>query len=163
VGRWRDGVGLAGVKSKNEDACRLLRKNNRVVMLSRQSLGVNKAIKQAQTKEGVPDHKVHTLVRTHTIRWGNQYLQLERNNLLRAGIDPAVEKFKRDNKGNKEAIVEPNESEEGSKAGKAVSASEICLTSTAGRRTRSLRVFFVTCTRSRRRSSTRAIARAHRA
>jgi hypothetical protein len=100
-------------------------------MLGRQSLGVNKATKQAQTKEGVPDHKLHTLVRTHTIRWGNQYLQLEGNNLLRAGIDPAAEKFKRDNKGNKEAIVDPNESEEGSKAGKAVSTSEICLTSTS--------------------------------
>jgi hypothetical protein len=49
-------ISLAGVKSKNEDACRLLRKNNRVVMLSRQRLGVNKAIKQDQTKEGVPDH-----------------------------------------------------------------------------------------------------------
>jgi hypothetical protein len=46
-------IGQAGAKSKNEDACRLLRKNNRVVMLSRQSLGVDKAIKQAQTKEGV--------------------------------------------------------------------------------------------------------------
>jgi hypothetical protein len=41
-----------------------------------------------------------------------------------------VEKFKRDNKGKKEAIVEQNESEEGSKTGKAVSSSEICLTST---------------------------------
>jgi hypothetical protein len=55
------------------------------------------------------------------MRWGNQYLQLEGNNLLRAGIDPAVKKFKRDNEGNKEAIVEQNESEEGSKAGKALS------------------------------------------
>jgi hypothetical protein len=68
--RVLNAIGLAGVKSKNEDACRLLRKNNRVVMLSRQSLGVNKAIKQAQTKEGVPNHEVHTLVRTHTIHWG---------------------------------------------------------------------------------------------
>jgi hypothetical protein len=78
----------------NEDAYRLLHKNNRVVRLSRQSLGVNKTIKQAQTKEGVPDHKVHTLVPTHTIRWGNQYLQFERNNLLLADIDPDVEKFR---------------------------------------------------------------------
>jgi hypothetical protein len=45
-------------------------------------------------------------------------------------VDPAVEKFKRDNKGNKEDIVEPNEIEQGSKAGKAASASEIGLTST---------------------------------
>mmetsp|Transcript_8737 Transcript_8737/g.20960 ORF Transcript_8737/g.20960 Transcript_8737/m.20960 type:complete len:90 (+) Transcript_8737:1-270(+) len=54
-----------------------------------------------------------------------------RNNLLRpAIIDPAVEKYKRDNKGNKEAIVEPNESsDQGSKAGKPVPASEIGLSS----------------------------------
>ena len=65
---------------------RLLRKNNNVVMLSCQSLGVNKAIKQAQTKEGVPDHNAHTQVRMHTIRWGNQYLQLDHNNLLRSGL-----------------------------------------------------------------------------
>jgi hypothetical protein len=50
-------------------------------------------------------------------------LQLERNNLLRPAIDPPVEKYKMHNKGNQEAIVEPNESEQGSRAGKAVSAS----------------------------------------
>jgi hypothetical protein len=68
--------------------------------------------------------------------------------------------------------VEPNESEQGSKAGKAISASELGPEFTVTnweenqelrRRTRSLRVFFVTRTRSRRRSSTRAIARARRA
>jgi hypothetical protein len=122
-------VGLAGATCKNDDAKALLRKNNRVVMLSRQSLSVNKGIKELQTKAGVPDHKVHTLVPTATTRWGNQYLQLERNNLLRAAIDPSVEKYKRDNKGNKEAIVEPNESDQGSKAGKAVAATEIGLQS----------------------------------
>jgi hypothetical protein len=75
----------------------------------------------------VPDHKVHTLVPTATTRWGNQFLQLQRNNLLRPAIDPVVKKYKRDNKGNKEAIVEPNESDQGSKAGNAVPATEIGL------------------------------------
>ena len=46
-------------------------------------------------------------------------------NLLRLAIEPNVEKFKRDNKGEKEAIVENDESEGGSKLGKAVPASEI--------------------------------------
>lgn len=123
-------LGLAGSTSKNEDAKTLLRRNGRVVMLSRQSLSVNKAIKEAQLQAGVPDHKVHTLVPTVVTRWGNQYLQIQRNNLLRAAIDPAVEKYKRDNKGNKEAIVEPNESDQGSKAGRAVPATEIGLSST---------------------------------
>ena len=62
-----------------------------------------------------------------------EHIQLpiaEQNFSLCAGIDPAVEKFKRDHKGNNETIVELNESEEGSKAGKVVSASEISLTST---------------------------------
>eukprot|EP00966_Prymnesium_polylepis_P063004 1462362-Prymnesium_polylepis.1 len=66
---------------------------------------------------------------TATTRWGNQYSQLSTNHLLRAAIDPAVEKFKKDNKGNKEAIVEPNESNQGSKAGRAVAATEIGLSS----------------------------------
>ena len=120
-------LGLAGSMSKNEEAKDLLRKDGRVVMLSRQSLAVNKGIKDAQTKAGVPDHKVHTLVPTATTRWGNQFLQIERNNLLRVAIDPVVERFKRDNKGNKEAIVEPNESDQGSKAGTAVPATELGL------------------------------------
>jgi hypothetical protein len=116
-------------KSKNEDACMLLRKNNRVVMLSRQTFGVNKAIKKIQTKEGGPDHKVHALVRMHTICWGNQYLQIERNNQC-----PLI-LLSRSSRGTTRATMRPSWSrtslsEEGSKAGKAVSASEIGLTST---------------------------------
>jgi hypothetical protein len=38
---------------------------------------------------------------------------------------PGNDLFKRDNKGKKEAIVEPNKSEQGSKAGKTVSLSEL--------------------------------------
>jgi hypothetical protein len=120
-------VGLAGSTCRNTEAKDLLRKNNRVVMLSRQSLAVNKAIKQAQLDADVPDHKLLSLVRTATTRWGNQYCQISRNNVLRPAIDPSVEKYKKDNKGNKEAIVEPNESDQGSKAGKAVPATELGL------------------------------------
>lgn len=49
--------------------------------------------------------------------------------MLRPVLDPVVEKFKRANKNNKEAIVESNESEQGSKVGQAVPASELGLTS----------------------------------
>ena len=42
--------------------------------------------------------------------------------------DPAVEKFKRENRSNKEAIVEDNESDQGSKVGHAVSAADLGLT-----------------------------------
>eukprot|EP00966_Prymnesium_polylepis_P086516 2002415-Prymnesium_polylepis.1 len=47
--------------------------------------------------------------------------------MLKPVIDPVVEKYKRENKQNKEAIVESNESEQGSKVGRAVAASEMGL------------------------------------
>ena len=75
----------------------------------------------------MPDHSVLSLVRTATTRWGNQYLQVARNCTLRPAIDRAVDVFKRNNKGNQEAIVEPNESDQGSKAGKPVPAAELGL------------------------------------
>lgn len=43
-------------------------------------------------------------------------------------IDPSVEKFKREHKNEKEAIVEPNESDQGSKAGAPVPACALGLT-----------------------------------
>ena len=48
--------------------------------------------------------------------------------MLRLAIDPVVEKYKRENRNNKEAIVEPNESDQGSKAGQAVPATDLGLT-----------------------------------
>lgn len=121
-------VGLAGAACQNKDAKELLRKNNRIVMLSHQSLATNKAIKEAQLNAGVGDHDIRTLVSTATTRWGNQFQQIERNNLLRLAIDPSVEKFKREHKNEKEAIVEHNESDQGSKVGAPVPASAIGLT-----------------------------------
>eukprot|EP00966_Prymnesium_polylepis_P042880 996466-Prymnesium_polylepis.1 len=48
--------------------------------------------------------------------------------MLRPLIDPVIEKYKRTNKHNKEALVESNETEQGSKVGKALAASEMGLT-----------------------------------
>lgn len=122
-------IGLAGRTTQNKDAKELLRKNNRIVMLSHQSLATNKGIKEAQSGAGIQDHDIRTLIATATTRWGNQFQQIERNNLLRLAIDPTVEKFKRDHKNEKEAIVEMNESDQGSKVGTAVPANEIGLSS----------------------------------
>ena len=44
------------------------------------------------------------------------------------GIDSSLQTYKKANKGNKEAIVVPNESDQGSKVGKAVAAADIGLT-----------------------------------
>ena len=120
-------LGLAGVASKNPHAKRTLKKNNRLVTLSRQSGSFGKSITEPQLAAGVPAHKVLTPEPTATTRWGNQYVQVNKNCMLRPAIDPGLEKYKKENKGKKEAIVETNESEQGSKVGEAVAASEIGL------------------------------------
>jgi hypothetical protein len=122
-------VGLAGVTTKNAEANKLFKKHNRVVMLSRQSLAVGKGIREAQLSAKVPAHSLLTLERTATTRWGNQFRQLRTNCQLRLAIDPTVSDYKRGNIGNKEAIVETNESDQGTKAGTAVSAFEIGISS----------------------------------
>ena len=120
-------IGLAGASTKNASAKSLLRKHNRIVMLSRQSGSFLKSLKDMQTAAGVPDHKLLLPERTSTTRWGNQYVQLFKDCILRPAIDPSLEKYKKDNKNNKEAIVETNESDQGSKVGQAVAASDIGL------------------------------------
>ena len=102
-------VGLAGTTSKNPLAKKTLKKNNRVVMLSRQSGSFGKSIKESQTAAGIPEHQVLGPVPTSTTRWGNQFTQASRNCILRPAIDMGMEKYKKENKGNKEAIVESNE------------------------------------------------------
>ena len=93
---------------------------------------MGKSINNAHLAADVPPDKVLTLVRAATTRWGNQYSQVSSNCKLRRAIDPAdpaVEKFKRENRSNKEAIVEDNESDHwGSKVGRAVSAADLGLT-----------------------------------
>ena len=120
-------IGLAGATSKNPAAKDLLKKHNRIAMLSRQSGAFLKSIKGMQTDAGVPDHKVLVPERTATTRWGNQFVQLLKDCVLRPAIDPSLEKYKKENKGNKEALVETNESDQGSKVGKAVAATELGL------------------------------------
>ena len=121
-------LGLTGVTCKNPEAKGVLRKNNRVVMLNNQNLKVPAAISTSQAAADVPAHKILGLLKTCVTRWGNQFLQLNRNTLLRLAIDPAVDKFKKENKNEKEAIVEVDLSDgAGSKAGKAVAAADIGL------------------------------------
>ena len=120
-------IGLASATSKNPEMKDLLRKHNRAVTLTRQSLATGKMIADAQRAASVPEHKLLTLVRTAQTRWGNQYSQVSTDNMLRLAIDPAVHKFKQDNRGNKEAIVEADETEQGGRAGRAVPAAELGL------------------------------------
>ena len=122
-------IGLAGATSKNPEAKAHLKMHNRQVMLSRQSGLYLKSIKDMQMAAGVPDHKLLVPERTSTTRWGNQFVQVSKDNTLRPAIDPAIEKYKKENRGNKEAIVETNESDQGSKVGTAVAASELGFTS----------------------------------
>ena len=95
------GIGLAGVSCKNPEAKTVLRKHNRVVMLTRQSLSVGKDLRDRQIAAGVPDHEIKTLVPTALTRWGNQFLQITRNCELRPGLEPAVQKYVREHKNEK--------------------------------------------------------------
>ena len=106
----------------------VLRANGRVVTLSIQSRAVADGIRKGQEAAGIPAQKILSTVETMTTRWGNQKLQFTRNSMLRPLIDPVIEKYKRTNKHNKEALVESNETEQGSKVGKALAASEMGLT-----------------------------------
>ena len=94
-------------------------------MLSRQSLGVNKEIKQLQKKDGVSRYQVWTFVPSSQTRWGTEYEQVVRNNLLPHVVDQSVENFKRKNRGSVEDMVEPNISDQGSKSGHTVPAEEM--------------------------------------
>ena len=75
----------------------------------------------------MPDHEIKTLVPTALTRWGNQFLQITRNCELRPGLEPTVQKYVREHKNEKEAIIETDESDGSSKAGKPVAASELGL------------------------------------
>eukprot|EP00966_Prymnesium_polylepis_P020000 460682-Prymnesium_polylepis.2 len=115
--------GQAGSVSKNEEAKGQLRLNTNVVTLSNQSGAFQE---RGCRRQVVAEMK---LVRTCPTRWGNEYLQLERNNILKLSIDPSLQEYKKANKGLKEAIVVTNDSDQGSKVGKAIAAADIGLTS----------------------------------
>ena len=134
-------LGLSGATSANPEAKAVLRKNGRVVTLSIQSRAVSDGIRNSQVEQDIPPHLILRTIATATTRWGNQKKQLSRNAVLRPVLDAVIDKYKRENRSNKEAIVESNESEQGSKVGKAVAASEMGLSSDDWEKTMELEAF----------------------
>jgi hypothetical protein len=122
-------VGIAGSTSKNPECKAGLKPHNRVAQLSNQSRAVSDGIRKGQTDSDVPLSKVLVTVDTCTTRWGNQFRQVSRNNMLKPVIDPVVETYKRENRGKKDAVVEDDESNPRSRVGTAVPASALGLSS----------------------------------
>ena len=60
---------------------------------------------------------------------------------FRRDINPAIDKFRRENRNNKEAIVEENESDQGSKVGRPVPAVDLGLTTQEWEDTREMESF----------------------
>jgi hypothetical protein len=121
-------IGQAGAQCKNPDAKTLIRKEGRLVTLHRQSRAVSSAVRDTQVAASIPPHKILTPTSTKVTRWGGTYLQLAQNHLLYPVFHPAVEKYKLQNRGKKDAIVESDESESGDKVGPhAVPAGELGL------------------------------------
>ena len=121
-------IGQAGAQCKNLEAKALIRKEGRVVTLHRQSRAVTTSVRDSQISASIPPHKILTPTSTKVTRWGGTYLQLAQNHLLHPVLDPAVEKFKRENRGKRDAIVESDESESsGDKGGRTVPAVELGL------------------------------------
>lgn len=122
-------IGIAGAQSKNCDFKKLLRQHSRIVQLTRQSHAVSKAVSEAQAAAQVPEHLMLATKKPSQTRWGGQYLMLHTNCLLKPALQPAVDDFKQQNRNNPEAIVEPNEDEQSSRAGRSVPTHELGLTS----------------------------------
>ncbi|KAL1524089.1 hypothetical protein AB1Y20_018999 [Prymnesium parvum] len=106
-------IGLTGAQCQNVAAKHVLRQHSRSVQLSRQSGAVAKNIRDGQTKEGVPDHKLLATKKPSATRWSGQYLQLQTNCILKPIIQPVIDEYKSKNRNNLEAIVEEHESEQG--------------------------------------------------
>ena len=125
-------TGQAGAQTKNPSCKWLLRKESRIVTLSNQSRAVNSDIRGAQLSAGIPSHKILTTTRTQATRWGGTYLQISQNHLMHPVLNSAVEKYKRQNRGKKDAIVECDESEGTgtNRAGVSVAAAELGLSPT---------------------------------
>ena len=105
------GLGLAGTPCKNEAAKNLITKHRRVVQLSNQSREVTDGIHDRQVSAGIPLQKILTTTDTAPTRWGNQYLQIKQNCILRPVLDATVEQYKRNHKGRKDAIVDNDPAE----------------------------------------------------
>ena len=122
-------IGQAGAQCKNPEGKALIRKEGRIVTLHKQSRSVSMAVRDAQVSAGIPPHKILTPTSTKVTRWGGTFLQLAQNHVMHPVLDPAVEKFKRENRSRKDAIVESDETESsGDRAGRAVPAVELGLT-----------------------------------
>ena len=76
---------------------------------SNQIRAVAYGIRESQQQHDIPSHRTLSTVDTMATRWGNQYKQLERNNLLKPVIEPVIEKWKREHKHKPDAIVEEND------------------------------------------------------
>ena len=101
-------IGIAGsaTNCRNPDARDLLKVNKRVVQFSHQVHEFSIECEAMQTTASIPEHKHLTTVRSHAIRWGNSYSQVERNNLMRPIIDMVTSKYRREH-ANDEAILDP--------------------------------------------------------
>jgi hypothetical protein len=122
-------TGIAGSTSQNPEFKSTLKGHNRIAQLSNQSRAVSDGIRKGQIDADVPLSQILSTVDTCTTRWGNQFKQVSRSNVLKPVIDPVVDTYKRNNRGKKDAIVEDDESNATSRVGTAVPASAIGLSS----------------------------------
>lgn len=105
-------LGLAGAGGgKNPDCKKLIVKGRRIVQLSRQSREVNDGIHDRQVEAGILAKNILTTTTTMPTRWGNQYLQLSGNNMLKPVLDPTIEQYKRKHRDKKDAVVDHDEIE----------------------------------------------------
>ena len=120
-------TGDAGTQSQNPACKALLRKESRLVTLSNQSRAVNSDIRESQIAADIPPHKILMVTRKGATRWGGTFMQISQNHLMHPVLDPAVEKYKRQNRGKQDAIVESDESESSgaNRVGRAVAAAEL--------------------------------------
>ncbi|KAK3241308.1 hypothetical protein CYMTET_48913 [Cymbomonas tetramitiformis] len=100
-------IGLAGAKTKNEDSKVLLKKHNRIVTLTHQSLSFGKSIRKAQASANIPEASILSLEKTATTRWGNQFVQLQKNCVLRLAIDSCLQAYKQENRQKPAVILDP--------------------------------------------------------
>ena len=80
----------------NVDFRDLLTINGRVVQLSHQSREVSDNLRQFQADHKIPANKILSTVRTNATRWGNQFKQVQRNNVLRPVVDPVLSEYRRE-------------------------------------------------------------------
>eukprot|EP00966_Prymnesium_polylepis_P328505 7384309-Prymnesium_polylepis.1 len=120
-------TGLAGSESKNPDFKRQLKGHNRYAQASNQIRAVAYGIREKQLEAQVPSDKVLTTVDTMPTRWGNQFRQVQRDNVLKPVLGPVVDQWVAANRTVKDAIVEADESNPTAKVGKGVPAARLGL------------------------------------